>query len=287
MTRLAFHRLLLASALTLTVGFASAAPILGGDQRPPATDWVFKIGGGLLYAPSFLGSKNYRLLAAPTVSVTYKDSFFASGQEGIGYNIVNSNGWRFGPVVKMNGGRKENSYSPLAIAGNKTNALKGLGDISSGADLGGFVEYKTSNLTTKLEARQAVGADKGAVGRLSVTYARDLHTALYEQGPPLILAIGPHLSAADHTFNQSYFGVTATQAAKSGLSRYTPQAGLLAYGVNGTLIYPLNQTLTLTGLAGYDRLTGDAGNAPLVTKRGSRDQAVIGAFLTYQWGYTP
>jgi len=48
-------------------------------------------------------------------------------------------------------------------------------------------------------------------------------------------------------------------------------------------IVPLNRELTwsLIAFGGYDRLTDDAGDAPLVQLRGSQDQFTAGVFVSH------
>jgi outer membrane scaffolding protein for murein synthesis (MipA/OmpV family) len=41
--------------------------------------------------------------------------------------------------------------------------------------------------------------------------------------------------------NETYFGVNARQSAASGLSRYTADAGLLSYGVSGSVVVALTK----------------------------------------------
>ena len=95
---------------------ASHDAVKPGD-RPVSRDggWRINIGAGMLYAPSFMGSKDYQLFAFPSLSVSYGNLFFASMREGIGYNIINSNGWRVGPIIKYHFSRKEDGNNPFRV----------------------------------------------------------------------------------------------------------------------------------------------------------------------------
>jgi outer membrane protein len=84
------------------------------------------VGAGAIYAPAFVGSKDHQIIAYPDVKVEFKDLFFASVKDGVGYNVIHSNGWRVGPLVKYESERKENGNNPFRVAGKKTTALRGL-----------------------------------------------------------------------------------------------------------------------------------------------------------------
>lgn len=92
-------------------------------------DWKFTLGAGVMYMPAFAGSKEYQVMAFPDIKLEYKDLFFASPFEGIGYNIIDNHGWRAGLLMKFDLGRTEEDDNPFRLAGKKTSALRGLGDV--------------------------------------------------------------------------------------------------------------------------------------------------------------
>ncbi len=264
-----------------------ASPAFAADRNgPPQRDLEINIGAGAMYAPDFPGSKDYQLSVLPNLSVKYKDQFFASAPEGIGYNVIRSNGWRIGPVAKYAMQRQENGNNPFRVAGDKTNALRGLGNVDGTLELGGFAEYKWSDWSAKVEARQGVNGHEGFVTDLNVKYTKSVPSVFGKEGSPLIVSVGPRATLVDSNYNQAYFGVTASQSARSGLAQYKAEGGLLSYGIGAAVIYPITGTnLTAIWLAGYDRMAGDAGDSPLVQQRGSENQAKVAVFLSYTFGY--
>ncbi len=264
----------------------SLFPLLAqaADGPPEHKIWEIGMGAGLLEAPAFLGSKDYQLSAVPNLTFKYKDKVFASVQDGLGYNVINRHHWRIGPVVKYAFPRYADGNNPFRIAGAKTRALHGLGDVDGTVELGGFAEYTWRDLSAKLEARQGLGGHDGFISDLNLNYSHDIHAAFYNEGPPLILSFGPRTSVVDSNYNDAYFGVDAMQSAQSGLPRYQAGGGLLSYGFGGVLVAPITYSLTANLVAGYDRLAGDAAAAPLVRQRGSADQFTGGLFLTYSFG---
>jgi len=276
---------ILASAARAESSLQSIPTTAAPEGYPPSQDIHYQVGGGLIYAPVFLGSKDYRLMAAPDIALQYKDKIFASVEQGIGYNLLNQGGWRLGPLAKMEFGRRENGYTPFNIDGKKTTALRGLGNVDSTVELGGFGSYTWHDVTSKAEILQGVNGDKGLKTEVSVSYARDVHKVLYTEGPPLIVSLTPHITMVDQTYDKAYFGINALQSTRSGLAQYHPSGGVLSYGLTDTAVLPITQSVTAVLMAAYDRLGNDAGDSPLVKYRGSPNQCFIGFFLTYNFGF--
>lgn len=238
----------------------------------------------MLTAPAFKGSNDYQLLAIPTVGVHYKDKLFASVQEGLGYNLIHQNGWRAGPILRYAFERDEDGSSPFKIAGNKSNALHGLGDVDGTWEPGGFVEYTWNEWSGKAELRQGINGHEGLIGDLSANYTKNIAPALNVSDRPVILSLGPRATLVSDDYNQAYFGVDAGQSARSGLQPYSPDGGLLSYGAGAVTIVPITQTVSTTLFVSYERLSGDAADSPLVQERGSENQGVAGVALTYKFG---
>jgi outer membrane protein len=269
----------------LAVSGPVAATAQDADGPPAPKDLEIRLGAGTLYAPAFLGAKQYQELAIPELKVTYKDAFFASEEDGIGYNIFSQDGWTAGPIGRVAFERPEDGRNPLFIGGTRTTALRGLGTVNTTFEGGAFIEYLWDSLSTRLELRKGIDGHEGVIGSISARYSGDLHDLFYTEGPPLIVAAGPHTSFADSRYEKAYFGVDGVQSAGSGLPRYTPNGGPLTYGADATLILPITYEIAATFLANYDRLAGDAAQSPLVRLRGSPDQTTIGLIVSYSFGY--
>ena len=258
---------------------ASHDAVKPGD-RPVSRDggWRINIGAGMLYAPSFMGSKDYQLFAFPSLSVSYGNLFFASMREGIGYNIINSNGWRVGPIIKYHFSRKEDGNNPFRIGGGKSTALQGLGDVEGTLEGGGFAEYRQKSLVYKIELRQGIGGHNGIIGDASVNYSGTISL----KGPPIIYAFGPRTAFADSDYINAYYGINQTQSANSGLNRYHAGSGLVSYGAGGFMLMPLYPKVSISLFGGYDRLGNEAADSPLIRQRGSANQFAAGFNITYK-----
>lgn len=258
-----------------------AAAIKGVQAKK---DWAIRIGAGAILSPAFAGSSDYQLIVVPALKATYRNTFFASVEDGVGYAVINQYGWRAGPIAKIAFGRKEDGDNLFRVTGRKTSALRGLGNVDTTLEAGGFAEYRWNSMNAKIGLRKGLNGHEGLVGDLSVNYTRTSQSLSPTAGSPLVVSIGPRLTVVDATYNKAFFGVDADQAANSGLPRYIPGGGVLSYGVGSALVVPISRPLSAIFLAGYDRLTGDAGSSPLVRERGSHNQGMIGVLLNYEFG---
>lgn len=257
----------------------AASPAFGQQQQKKKDpDWLVGIGAAAVVAPAFEGSEDYNLMAFPNISVTYKDDFFASVYDGIGYNVINSNGWRAGPIGKIRWGRDEEGGSPWRVAGTETDALRGLGDVDTGFEAGVFGEYTwRQHLVTKIEVRQGMGAHEGVVADAGVSYKNKYGDVGY--------SFGPRMTWASEDYHDTYFGIDAGQSARSGLAQYDAESGIVSYGVGGSATMPITEQLHGALFAGYDHMGDEPSDSPLISERGSEHQFMTGASVTYFFGF--
>lgn len=263
--------------LVLVATLAAAMPAFA-QERGADEGWGLIVGAGALASPTYEGDDSSRLAILPNIQVSYGDRFFASVQEGIGYRVLNDDSLRAGPILRVKFSRDENGDQPFAINGDDTTDLAGLGDVDTSLEAGGFIDYEIGALTFSAEARKAFTGHDGFVADLGVKWSgRD-----FLFGPPIIWSVGPRARLVDDTYNSAYFSVNAAQSVASGLPQFDAGGGLHSYGLGATAIMPLSDAWTAVVVAGYDRLTEDAAENPLVALRGSADQASLGIFLSYK-----
>jgi len=274
--------LLMTCALATAAGAPAAfAQATGGG--PPVKAWAITVGAAPLVGPAFVGSDDVALSIFPDFRVNYKDQFFLSIPDGLGYNVINTKQWKAGPLVKIRFGRnEEDGGNPFLITG-ESDDLQGLGDVGAAGEAGAFVQYNWKRWRTRAELRQGFGAHDGWVADWNASYfgARKfpgMGSAFYSFGPRVTLGSGD--------FVDPYFGIDAQQSANSGLAEFSAGSGLYSYGVTGALIKPVNQNLAVTAFANYERLAGDVADSPLITERGTPNVFVVGLAVGYRflWG---
>jgi outer membrane protein len=259
-----------AAAIALLACAALAAPMAHAQTATGAKDespLKLSIGGGALYAPTYLGSDNYDADPIPLFDLRYADRFFLSTRDGLGANFAPpGSNWRAGPVVKYRAARDQDDDA----------ALRGMGDVDAAGEAGGYVHYDLRPFTVGAELRQGFGGHEGAVGDLFVNWSTRLSDSL-------MLTVGPKATMASRDFTETYFGVTPGQAARTGYRAYAPDGPFMSYGLGASLRYKVNDYLSLGGFAGIDRIVGDAADSPLVDQAGSPTQAKLGVTLGIDW----
>lgn len=267
-------------ALFALVALAAAQPCLAQPDTvrsgPPAgrpvdsgaAGWSMTLGIASVVSPGWQGSRDTALSIFPDVRVNYKDVIFASIPDGLGWNVVNQQGWKAGPLVKVRFGRDEDGRgSPFLITG-QSDALRGLGDVDAAAEVGGFVEKRAGPLRARVEVRRGFGGHEGVIADGSIAYQL--------RAGRTIINVGPRATLASKDYIDTYFGIDAAQSLRSGLRPYSPSGGLLSYGVGGSVIHPLDRRSALTLFTGLERLGDEAGDSPLVRERGRRTQFTLG-----------
>lgn len=89
--------------VTAYAGNAMAQPTSIGSERfgPPPKDWTFDIGPGVVVAPWFEGSANYRVLPIPNLDLRYqRDKVFVSARDGVGATLLDADGFKAGPILR-------------------------------------------------------------------------------------------------------------------------------------------------------------------------------------------
>lgn len=263
----------------------AAALLLSAAQAKaqPAQGWTLRAGTGAILSPAFLGSRTYQVSAFPALRLAHGDRFFASVEEGVGYAVLSTSGWSAGPVLRVAFGRDEDGSGPFRIAGRRETALRGLGDVPTTVEAGAFARYRWGSWSVSADLRHGIGGHDALVGTLSGAHVWRFTSPVFDRGGPGIVSFGPRVSFAGRPYTSAYFGIDPGQSVRSGLAPYAPKGGLVSFGAGGVVVLPVAPRTSLTLLFGYDRLAAVAARSPLVRERGSRNQAGIGLFASYEF----
>ena len=110
--------------------------------------------------------------------------------------------------------------------------------------------------------------------------------AFYDVTPAVRISGGPRLSFASSDYFDAFYGVSATEAAASGLGEYHPGGGMKSAGVGGAVTWKTTDRITTSLFGEYARLTGPAADSSLVRERGSPNQFTVGLSASYRFGFT-
>lgn len=237
-----------------------------GIEAPLQPD-IWDIRLGLLGAahPDYAGSDDYDASLAPYFRINWKDTIILGGRS-VRARILDRGGFSVGPVARLRGGRDEDDNDDL----------KGLGDDDGAVEVGGFLRYRTGPFRLRLTAVQDVaGGHKGAVAELGAGMQVPFDR-------PWFLLMGK-TTWADQDYTNSYFGITGTQSARSGLPAFRASAGIRDVGFSLSTRLALWRGLSLVAVCNYERLLGDAADSPLTRQLGDANQLSASMGLVYRF----
>lgn len=267
--------LLLATGVSLTPGEAAAQQPLavytnGGNGS--TKDWDVRLGLGAQIQPEYEGGDEMKGMPLPLINIKYKDIAWLRGPM-LGLNAFTWQGPRetdklqLGPAIRYQRGRDQDD----------SDDLRGTGNIDPGAEVGFFITYGIGQWTAGLMMFQDVSSSHdGFTVRPAVG-----HTA--QLGQKWQLRSELYGTYASDDYMETFFGINATQASRSGMRRYQAEASLKDVGLLFDLDYALTKKWALTTRLGLKKMLGDAADSPLVEDRGSDTQGLFGVFVSYKF----
>ena len=245
----------LATITLLCLMLISVSALAQGASPTTAakSDWDVSLGAGAALAPTFEGSDRYHVLPVPLVSITYKDIISLNSTGLSAY--WRTGGLRIGAGLTYNPGRDDSKDDGLFSNGD--DRLRGMGDIDAALGLKAFASYRLWMLDLSAAATKYTGGDNDGV-------VIDLGLALpYKLTGKLTLT--PHVGAtwANQDYMQTFFGVTATQAANSGFARHDADAGFKDIRAGIDANYRFDEHWFLSVRTDVKRLVGDAADSPI------------------------
>ncbi|NJO34552.1 MAG: MipA/OmpV family protein [Rhodospirillales bacterium] len=81
----------------------------------------------------------------------------------------------------------------------------------------------------------------------------------------------------------NWFSVNSVDAARSTLDTFDADEGFKDILIGGSLTYRFAESWSLTGVAAYSRLLGDAADSPIIDDQGDANQFSAGALVNYRF----
>jgi len=251
---------------------AAVAPVDSGAataldvEAAKAKGTRVSLGLGAGAAPDYEGSKDYTAVPLLFANVAWESGMFLRFEGAtLRANIVPSDHWRFGPVVKYIRSRDH-------VEDDKVRDLK---NVDAALMVGGFAGYDFGNLSTYIQVVQDVsGANDGLLATLGVGYSVKI-------SDPVHMTLMASTTYASGDYMSTYFGVDARNSARSGLKTYNADAGFKDVGVGVAVNYSVWEHVGFRVIASYTRLVGDAADSPIVDDQGNANQFFGGLMVTY------
>ncbi|WP_425101733.1 MipA/OmpV family protein [Tropicibacter sp. S64] len=230
----------------------AAAPAHAQDRA-----LAFELGLGARTAPAYEGSETYETGPSATGSV--------STFRLLGLNIDKGDdlGFGFGPSFRYISERSASDHARLS----------GIDDVDAALEIGARVSYRWENAEVWGAVRKGVTGHEGIVADLAAD-------AIWNVDTQTEFRVGPRLTFANDAYMDSYFDVPAG----AFLAPYSADGGLYKAGIEMTVRHDFNDTWAVEGSLGWTRLTGDAGDSPIVE---NRDSGSLGVMLIrkFDWRF--
>ena len=276
-------RLLSKIRLLASVGLASlAVPAIAADMpssltppvfTQPASGYDVTIGAGPDVTNQFPGARSITVL--PSIHLSYRKAGqpepFYTPDDALDIALYENPFLRIGPAA--------NFITRRGLSNGNGNFF-GLHNIGDTLELGGFVEVfpVPEHLRLRGEILQGVTGSKGLVGNLGADIIQRFGAVQF--------SVGPRFGFGDQRYVDQYFSIAPYEAAANGLvTPYRATDGLTSVGALATVKYDLNKTYAVLLFGGYSRLVDGAGESPVATVLGSRDQFTAGLTLNYTFGF--
>jgi outer membrane protein len=261
-------KLMSRAALALALSAVSGAALAQSGEvsaEDANRQFVIDLGVGASLQPRYEAADSYLVYPFPLISV---GRFYVPG---LGQVVDGRRraGVFFYPSFNFIGERKASDSADLTGTNTVDWALElGLG--------GGF---RTEHFRAFAELRQGINGHTGQVGQLGID-------GIIYPAEKWEVSFGPRADFASDDYMDTYFGVSAAEAAASGgqLSRYDPGGGFKSLGLAARASYDFNDDVRLHVQGGYDRLIGEAADSP-IAKNGSEDQFSVGVGVTYRFAF--
>jgi outer membrane scaffolding protein for murein synthesis (MipA/OmpV family) len=219
--------------------------------------------------PAYDGSRAYRVEGGPDFNFYYRDKFFISTGDGIGYNFLRGDHFQIGVAMAYDLGRK--------VSQDYAN-LHGMGDIKAapvGKLYGTWVLSRKFPLILRADVRQFIGGAQGAVGDIAV------YTPLPGSSRTFVMFAGPSVTLATRQYMQVLYGVTPQQSAVSGHPVYgIVHNGITAAGVGFSATKFIGEHWLLNLDGAVNEIRGKPSRSPIVEKT---DQHIVVLSVNYFW----
>ena len=263
-------------AALLSSGLALAQPASTGDavfdpvDTDPGRGMNFTLGAGAGAAPDYEGSDDYEFVPLWNLRVAnlyHPNTFVQVIGPRLRSNFLPSDHWRLGlagQFIKERDDVENDQVDDL----EKVDASVMLGVIG-GYDL---LADPRQDVVLEVEIRQDVANDNGFLATIRGSYG-----GRASESWRFNASVGSTWASEDYM--SSYFGIDAADAARSGLDPFNADEGFKDVSFGGALTYGFLERWSVSVLASYTRLIGDAEDSPVVEDRGDEDQLFAGLLI--------
>lgn len=226
------------------------------------------VGAGMQRMPAWMGARDHRNQPVPYVDLELPWHVTLSTLDGLTVDFIHDGKWHGGFYGNYLWGRDREELGPR---------LGGIVDsLSPRLNAGGYLEYQA---TVELNVGGNLAHDTQGAGAYLNLYA--------DYDLPVIGYLNHSLQLQWQAMNGAamnrFFGVTPAQAAKLGVTPWSPGAGSQQISLEYDAYMPTSQHTGIALALNYGRLLGDAGDSPLVRHFGAPNQLTTTLAFVYRF----
>lgn len=267
-------------ALPLAASLLGSAGLLGvrAAGAEEAKGFHGYLAGGGAFVPGYEGSKDYHLVPFAAARLSYDNYYVEALGPKLRVNVLPSFGSGLGIEAGPSAAYR---FKRTNVKDARVDALR---EIDDSIAVGGFVKVtshgmlqKSDELAFEVEALTGVGDHKSGT---TISFGPSYSFSPFDRAR---LGFKAFATYADDQYNQTYFGIDADNARRSGFATYDAKAGIKDVSLSTTLSYALTRQWAVTGTLGVKRLMGDAADSPIVKDAGSATQGFLSTGIVYRF----
>jgi MipA family protein len=256
-----------------TAALLAGAALIAMAQPAVALDVTLSLGAGL--APDYEGSEDYE--AVPAWLLIVNDLYDPHTNVVVRGPQLRSN---LVPHPQFRAGISGLYVPERSDVDN--NQVDNLRDTDAGLMLGGgigwdFFPQREISLVTAVDLVADVTGNNGYLVTPYVAYGNAL------PGTPLSVGAELFTNWASDDYMEEQFGISANDAARSGLNQFNADEGFKDVGLRGNVTYRFTERWSSTFAAQYKLMVGDAADSPVVDDAGSEHQFVAGVTVNFHF----
>ncbi|SDE14223.1 outer membrane protein [Paracoccus isoporae] len=242
----------------LIAATAFAAPALAQETviNPPQSISL-DVGAGAAYKPTYPGSDEHETV--PWLIFRNLELNGTRSGPGDGFSIT--------PSFNYLGKRDSDDDSRLA----------GLDEVDRTLEFGVKATYRTGPTRAFVTARKGFGGHDGITGEFGAEYRIDYSDRL-------TMWAGLEAGYGNDDYNQTYFGVTPDEAARTAYGPYAPGGGINSAAATLEARYDLSPNTAVMGEVKFSRVIGDAADSPIVLDE-NQPSVRLGIVRTLNFGF--
>lgn len=240
-----------------------------GYDRP--NEWIFDLGVGVEYEPSYTGSSSYNVGPsglARAVYVNENRDRYIIGLGDLGAVFSLSPSTQLATFVEYEEGRDSTD----------DDALNGLNDIDATIEGQVMLAHRIGNMTVFgiLQPDLAGKANKGVVWFLGAGYDWIASNHWHHSAQV-------NVSGGDSEYMNTEFGITSEEAQRTDYDQYRLESGLKSTTLSLTSEYYIGHAVSIIGDISFEYYLDDAADSPLIDQAGSRFSSEASVAIRWQF----